>query len=346
MTPHQNPHIPSRSSIPSRASRTSRTSRTSRISSASPELEGRVIFYDMPDVMFHLEKVRSVLARHNACWGALLRNWHERGGVAWTPGMIVTPELRGWVESFLPWRDFARSLRGVARAMLPDESWVPQLLQDDALPSLPEFWEELPEYLGRVEFALEELLPFFCACADPPRFGTDVGRYPEQLAALRERPLAPSGRLLDLGCGVGLGTLEAVAALGLSSGVGVTVEPLEAWMAQRRWLPHDVARSRHFAKFSQVPAHFVAGDVLEYSGEGGFAVILCNGLAGGRFLQSEAALQKLLAVFQAQLVPGGVAALANAFHEGQRPHVERLLALARAQGWQVAGSWRNAVIFH
>jgi len=298
----------------------------------------------MPEVMFHLEKVRPVLARHNVRWAALLRNWHGRGGVAWTPGMIVTPELRGWVESFLPWRDFARSLRGVARAFLPDASWVPQLLQDDALPSLPEFWEELPEYLGRVEFALDELLPFFCACADPPRFGTDVGRYPEQLAALKT--LAPSGRLLDLGCGVGLGTLEAVAALGLSSGVGVTVEPLEAWMANRREVPHDAERTRHFADYENIPARFFAGDIREYQGEGGFAVILCNGLAGGRFLQSDAEFRRLLAVFQAQLVPGGVVALANAFHEGRRPQVERLLALARTQGWQVAGSWRNAVIFH
>lgn len=298
----------------------------------------------MPEIFFQWQHASATLARHNAQWEALLRNWHERGGVAWTPGMIVSPEIRGRFESFLPWREFSRSLRSVARAFLPSEAWVPRLLQDNALESILEFWEELPQYSGRVSLVDDELLPFFCACADPPRFGTDVGRYPQQLDVLRQMELPPGGRLLDLGCGVGLGTLEAVAALGLAGGVGVTQEPLEAWMAKSHRLPHDPVRSRHFSQFADVSAQFVAGDVLEWCGEGGFAVILCNGLAGGRFLSQDEQLRKLLKVFEAQLALGGVVGMANAFHEGQRSAVERLLALAQEEGWQVVGTWQNAVM--
>lgn len=258
--------------------------------------------------------------------------------------MIVSPEIRGRVDTFLPWREFARSLRSVARAFLPSEEWIPRLLQDNALESLLEFWEELPEYCGRGNFQEGELTALFCACADPPRFGTEAGRYPQQLDGLRQMKLPLGGRLLDLGCGVGLGTLEAIAELGLASGVGVTQEPLEAWMATTRQLPHDPVRSRQFARFAEVSAQFVAGDVLEWRGEGGFAVILCNGLAGGRFLSQNEQLRKLLKVFEAQLAHGGIVGMANAFHEGQRCAVERLLALAQEEGWQIVGTWQNAVM--
>ncbi|MBR4124640.1 MAG: hypothetical protein IKR13_00415 [Victivallales bacterium] len=302
----------------------------------------------MPEIIeatnFHFATTHAVLARHNARWEALLRNWHERGGGIWMPGMIVSLEIRGRIETFLPWREFARSLRNVARIFLPSEAWVPRLLQDGILESILEFWEELSGYSGRVSFQEGELEALFCTCADPPRFGTDVGRYPQQVDLLRRMKLPSGGRLLDLGCGVGLGTLEAVAALGLAGGVGVTQEPLEAWMAKSRRLPHDPVRSRHFSQFADVSAQFAAGDVLEWCGEGGFAVILCNGLAGGRFLSQDEQLRKLLKVFEAQLAPGGVVGMANAFHEGQRSAVERLLALAQEEGWQVVGTWQNAVM--
>ena len=225
---------------------------------------------------FHIVKARVALMQHNARWKALLANWYAQGGVAWTPGMIVSPDVRGRLDTFLPWREFAQSLRSVARAFLPSAAWVPRLLQDGTLESMLEFWEELPEYSSQISFKESELVVLFCACADPPRFGTDIGRYPLQLETLRQMKLPSSRRLLDLGCGVGLGTLEAISELGLEGGVGVTQEPLEVWMATTRQLPHDSARSRHFAKYGSVSAQFVAGDVLKWRGEGGFAVILCK----------------------------------------------------------------------
>ncbi|MGN0866834.1 MAG: SAM-dependent methyltransferase [Oligosphaeraceae bacterium] len=277
------------------------------------------------------------LETHNRRWGAALENWFAHSGAAWTPGMIPTRELRMRLESFLPWVDFAASLRNVARAVLPSPEWVPRLLSPGSLDTILEFWEELGEpFRGRCAFSEEEVPALLCACADPPRFGTRPGRYPRQLCHL-----PPAQRLLDLGCGVGLGTWEAALHVGAREILGVTQEPLEAWMATRQRLPHDPQREGFFPPEPAIRARFLAGDCLRFRGEAPVEVILCNGLAGGRFLHRPEQLEALLDTLEANLSPGGVAALANAFHTGWQASVEELARRARRRGWEVQGEWQN-----
>ena len=300
-------------------------------------------------------EVLAEVARHNASAGAMLRNWYAHGGVAWTPGMIASAEIVGRLECFAPWAEVARSLRRLARAYLPSPEalseaaraslpvpeWTPALLLDGGCGSLLEFWAEVPEYAGRVELASEELLPFFCACADPPRFGTASGRYPEQLAALKAE-MPPPRMMCDFGCGVGLGTLEAAKALGAKMCIGVTREPLEAWMANERRLPHDARRSAEYARYREVAALFTAGDVCAVRGTWAAQLILCNGLVGGRFLERAERLRRFFCNAAANLAPSGCLALANHFHEGRRASIEAALRLAVELGWRVNGDWRNA----
>ncbi len=277
------------------------------------------------------------LENHNRRWGAALENWFAHSGAAWTPGMIPTRELRMRLESFLPWEEFAASLRNVARALLPSPEWVPRLLFPGALDTILEFWEELGDpFRGRCAFPAEEMPVLLCACADPPRFGTRRGRYPRQFCRL-----PPAKRLLDLGCGVGLGTWEAALHCGVQEILGVTQEPLEAWMATCQRLPHAPRRESEFPHAPSVQARFLAGDALHFRGEAPADLLLCNGLAGGRFLHRPEHLEALLDTLEANLIPGGVAALANAFHTGWQASGEELARRARQRGWEVQGDWQN-----
>ena len=309
----------------------------------------------------------------------------------WTPGMPVDAELRARYESCLPVCEFLADLGHLAtkfpRPLCLAESANAHghdRLGPAPFVSLPDLWNTLPEQLaGRVEFVDNEWLALFCALADPPRFGTDFGRYPEQLAKIRQllgAPVpspafqqsatgpgpVPSFNILDLGCGTGQGTYELAAAVanavsGAVAAVGVTREPLEVWMAENRRLPHDPARERVFEE-KRPPAlaqgrggaqndktqawrgatvHFLVGDALAVPCDGPFDLIVANGLVGGRFLRSPSALVKFLAEAERLLAAGGVLALANRFHAGELPALERFAESARRAGWTVEGELQN-----
>lgn len=272
----------------------------------------------------------------------LQQNWRRHGGVMWTPGMILSPEISSRFDSFIPWQECCRLIHWAFRQWLPNESWMPRMLQHNTYRSLLEFWQELPQWQGKIIPEPSQALEFLCLCADPPRFGTDIGRYPAQLQRLATLP--PPRRLLDLGCGVGLGTLECAHALGADNTVGVTLEPLEAWMAQQRWLPHDPGRTKNFTPFAGVKADFLAMDILDYEGEAPFDGIICNGLAGGRFMDSPVQLRRFMQALQTNLSLDGWVAMANSFHEGRRDGMERLIRMAAEMGWSIAGDWRELII--
>ncbi len=280
------------------------------------------------------------LQKYNRQCGAMLENWYRHSGCAWTPGVIADSALRGRIECFIPWESVRRELSALARAFLHDPSWVPQLLSPGAIENIIDFWAELPQYAGRLVFAETELFALFCAMADPPRYGTCDGRYPQQLQMLSRLNPHPQS-LLDLGCGIGLGTLEIAAEFAIRDVLGVTTEPLEVWMAQHRLLPHDPQRSKCFAKYATQHAEFVCGDASSFIPQRRFSLVICNGLAGGRFMNSPALLKQFVANWEQYTADDGIVALANSFHSGHRPGVELLMTIAAEAGWEVIGDWQN-----
>ena len=220
---------------------------------------------------------------------------------------------------------------------------------------MPDFWNALPLcFASRVQFQPEELTALFCALADPPRFGTDAGRYPRQRLLLEcllpdfaGQPL----RILDLGCGVGLNTLEtAVLAQEHAPGaqlsvLGVTSEHLEVWMATRRTLPHDPQRQSRLRRYpNALPVHFCQGDATTFWSPALFDLILCNGLVGGDYLHHGRDYHAFIHNCARLLAPRGAILLANRFHTGRRAHVERFVTLAKQAGFAVSGDWQCLVL--
>ena len=293
------------------------------------------------------------LRLHNICWSRRYAVWcRYAGGGWWGRGSVVSPDMRGFYEKFLPFNEFKNSLITIGEQILESPDWVPNILRSNDILSLLDFWAMLPDaFAGRVTFAEDELFPLFCAIADPSRFGTSDNRYPAQLRQIgdfvKRTGQGRAVRILDLGCGIGLGTYElaqiAVAVGGTA--VGVTSEHLEVWMASHRRLPHDAARERLFRRYPEdLPVTFNVGFAESYRDGSQYDVIVCNGLAGGRFLNAAPQLTAFLQTCDTLLAPHGRMFAANRFHEGERPGVERLRAIARQSGWSVEGHWQSLVL--
>ncbi|MBO7532958.1 MAG: class I SAM-dependent methyltransferase, partial [Victivallales bacterium] len=235
------------------------------------------------------------LRLHNICWSRRYAVWcRYAGGGWWGRGSVVSPEMRGFYEKFLPFNEFKHSLITIGEQILESPDWVPNILRSNDILSLPDFWAMLPDaFAGRVTFTEDELFPLFCAIADPSRFGTADNRYPKQLRQIgdfvKRTGQGRAVRILDLGCGIGLGTYELaqIAAAVGGTAVGVTSEHLEVWMASHRRLPHDAARERLFRRYPEdLPVTFSYGFAESYRDGSMYDVIVCNGLAGGRFLNA------------------------------------------------------------
>ncbi len=283
------------------------------------------------------------LKAHNARWEGRYANWLSHAIPPWwARNLIITPEIRESYEKWLPIDEFCGSLSCVARSYLPDESWLPLPLRSGAYFSLPDFWAAMPPcFDGKVCFSEDEVLPLFCALADPPRFGTTAGRYPEELLYLinnRREGMA----VLDVGCGVGVNTLEMASALKGGSFVGITSEPLEVWMAQMRRLPHDSRREAMMRRFDG-KADFRLGRAESFSGSYDF--IVCNGLVGGRFFSKDAQYRAFLNSCRASLRPNGQLLIADHFHEGSQRNLERFKRMAEASGFSCDESHGGFVVF-
>ncbi len=305
------------------------------------------------------------LSGFNARWSARLGSFRRRAAPPWWGrGLVLTPETRARYEAELPLAEFLSDLGRLAEQVLPHPAWVPTPLRRGrvclwpdpcGVGSLPDFWADLPDPLaGRVAFAPGELPALFCALADRPRFGSDSARYPAQESRFWDLARAAGEGpflILDIACGVGFGVLEA-AALAREArarqvhAVGVTLEPLEAWMARRRRLPHDPAREERLRRCASRAGDvaFLAADCRRLPVRGPFSIVLCNGLAGGPALHRSEDLVHLLRECGRVLAPGGWLLAANRFHEGCRRTVEAFAEAARGLGWQVSGEWRDLAL--
>ena len=268
---------------------------------------------------------------HDRSWGLLHANWLAHAVPPWwARDLIMTPEIRGTYNEWLPMDAFCRSLCGICRAYLPEESWMPLPLRKATYQSLPDFWAAMPiAFDGKVCFSEKDLLPLVCAMADPPRFGTTAGRYPEELDYLR-LVVRDGMAVLDVGCGVGVNTLEMASALKSAVFTGITPEPLEVWMAENRRIPHDLHRQAMMNRFDG-SAVFRRGTAEEFSGE--YDVIVCNGLVGGRFFCAESQYSAFLLSCKTSLRPGGRVLIADRFHEGSLRNLERFREIAVASGF-------------
>lgn len=295
-------------------------------------------------------EVKLTLCRHNRTWSERWQNWLFHAIPPWWgEGLILTPDIRATYEKWLPMDEFTASLRSIGRALLPD-GWLPYPLRQICYISLPDLWAAMPSFMHKVTFTAEELMPLFCAMADPPRFGTIAGRYKSQTNAMLQ---ASSGRhnvsILDLGCGVGTNTCEIVSELEkkvhVSNARGITSEPLEVWMAQNRCLPHDLTREAQFRTISpKTHIVFQIGNAEDFSGNADF--ITCNGLIGGRFFNDVSQYESFLHSCIQTLNPGGLVFIANKFHEGCKFDTLRFINQARKHGFKAIGEldWHDLIL--
>ncbi|MBR4675390.1 MAG: class I SAM-dependent methyltransferase [Victivallales bacterium] len=287
----------------------------------------------------------ALLARHNNDWEERLANWRRFATPPWWErDLIITPELRATYEMWLPVREFLHSLKAIGLKWLPSAACLPLPFRRKCYHSLPDLWAALPVNLEKkLCFSPQELLAFFCALADPPRFGTICGRYNEELTLI-SRLAHPNMRILDVACGVGLNTLEIAAASGAET-IGISSEWLEVWMASNRCLPHDAAREQHMRRFPcNLNVCFQQGCAECFAFERPFDIIVCNGLVGGRFFHAEEQYSAFLVSCRNALAPQGTILLANHFHDGSRSDVERFMQLASQTGFSVEGTWHQMAL--
>lgn len=303
------------------------------------------------------------------------RKWNQRYQILqeyrappwWSPGLILNNRIRYNYERFFPIGEYLDELRWLLVSSLPDPVWVPQVLKKKNFRSLPDFWNQLPQHLaGKVIWKKHELLPLACALASPPKNGCHTGRYPEQNAYLkvwlkdcREAPIT----MIDYGCGTGQVTYEIATLMDqyLQNGyaIGVAREPLEAWMASKRCLPHVAnpqsipmleehenttfrklafSRSKWAHKWTyerlsfpknpvNIRLYFVAADIRNFSFRADADLIVCNGLIGGMNLNSDKDFLNLWKRFKAQLKPRGILIVGSRFHGGFKQREKRFFEM-------------------
>lgn len=261
----------------------------------------------------------------------------------WAPGLILTDAIRSVYEHFLPVAEYAWDLASVLSDVLPGtfkndafSAWVPASLRQPPA-SLPDLWAKLPPPVaGRLTWASDDLWSLACALAAPLQYGTTAGRYPEQQRALRDW-LQHSGRprfAVDYACGTGQGTWELATLLPPGSlVVGITLEPLESWLASHRDTSYlEWAFQKTDAKYEypivndRVEVDFVAGDFHSLAWRQTTDLIVCNGLIGGPLLNRPDAMRDVWQRFARGLSPGGLLLIGNRFHAGHAPDWAAFLA--------------------
>ena len=265
----------------------------------------------------------------------------------WTPGLVITREMRGLTDFYLPMVEIRRAFESLFADALRFSPFLPASLvhtSSDWLDSLqklqPVVCRANPASLLRSLMADEELRRrFIFANFLPARYGGGFGRYPGQTEFLRSwlgnnrGRLAGEVRCLDAACGSGEGTYD-LALLLMEGGLaadsmhlrGVTLEPLELFAAAHGYFPHDPERQNTYrlrlgpllAGGTTKHIRFSLEDLtMPVPTEGkGYDIILCNGLLGGPFLHDWRFVSETVARLAQRLRPGGILLAANRFHGG------------------------------
>lgn len=265
----------------------------------------------------------------------------------WTPGLVITGEMRGCTEQYLPMTEirsaFNRFFSLALHYPLSDENnpflsasnWLDLLqrlrLPKEALNPAALLRNLIIDEFFRVRFLFSAFLP--------NHHGGSFSRYPDQIRFLegwvtqRRAFLSQQTDTLDAACGTGEGTYD-VAGLLLKCGIpsraqrvhGCSLEPLEVFAAAHCCFPHDPEREERFRSIS-VPLFtaqatsgmlFFQDNIMRQPTreEKPYDIILCNGLLGGPILHGADLLEKAIASLVKRLKAGGVLLAADRFHGG------------------------------
>jgi hypothetical protein len=282
-------------------------------------------------------------------------------------GLCISPEIRYQSERYLPIEQIRRLFYRYYRASLHHPPFVASTPFHEAL-SWADCFSQLPYWCQQTAdpaHLLERLLKdaelherFIYASFLPSRYnGPGFNRYPAQQSWVQGWFAATRGhevvRCLDAACGSGEGSwelIEAAEQAGWTPGQvqleGWTLDPLEVYAAQNRYLPHLPQRQTAYVRRTdplvgqgwQHRLQFRAVDLLcEGWPAGSYDLVLCNGLLGGPMLHEPAAVRRVVAGLAARLQPGGWLLAANRFHGGWGKQLtgEQLADLFRQSGLEV-----------
>ncbi|MGA7829203.1 MAG: chemotaxis protein CheR [Geobacteraceae bacterium] len=265
----------------------------------------------------------------------------------WTPGLVITNEMRGSTEQYLPMIEIHSAFRQffslALRYPLPDESDPVQGATNwlDLLQRLLLSQESLnPATLLKILITDESRRRLFLfRSLLPKHHGGSFLRYPSQLVVLEDwiirkrNSLSRGIRCLDAACGSGEGTYD-LAKLLLQCGIppcaqqvhGSSLEPLEVFSAAHGYFPHDPQREKRFKAFVEpLFATHTISNMLFFRDtvmrqptpdEKPYDIILCNGLLGGPFLHDRTMLENALIALTKRLNKGGIFLATDRFHGG------------------------------
>ena len=269
----------------------------------------------------------------------------------WSHGLVLTLEIRGQTEQYLPVSEIRSAFRYLLcratryKPFLPAFSLFSALSWPDALGSFddPSSSSNPAEFITELAEDEDARRIFIASSLVPCRYGGEFGRYPRQTGFLKEwlgsrRQSGLAGiKMLDAACGSGEQSYE-LAELLCDAGwepdkckvTGETVEPLELAAAAHGWFPHDKAREIRFrrrvepilVKSGGNMVSFVTRDIRNRVETGSrYDVVLCNGLIGGPLLNDPESVRELIGNLTERVEKGGLFLAADRFHGGWRKSV-------------------------
>ena len=269
----------------------------------------------------------------------------------WGHGLIVTSEIRGQTERYLPIDEIRAAFRCLLRSSTRYEPFLPAfnlfsaLSWPDALARfhVPPDSSNPADLIRRLAEDEDSRRIFIASFLVPCRYGGEFGRYPLQAVFLREwlenrRQVGLDGvSILDAACGSGEQSYE-LAELLFDAGweperctvIGETIEPLELTAAAHGWFPHDRAREIRFRRRVEPILAEGCGSMISFVNrdvccrvEAGrrYDVVICNGLIGGPLLNDKRMVQETLRYLAERVEKGGVFLAADRFHAGWRKAV-------------------------
>ena len=263
----------------------------------------------------------------------------------WSPGLVVTNEIRHISETFLPFSEimpaFARlvrlSLQGIQLPIAPiferATCWLDLLHELASCCYDPDPAALLAQMMADEAKRRKFLFTLFV----PKKYGGNFARYQGQQHFLRQwLKVAPPWRdgevrCLDAACGSGEGSYE-LAELLFGEGVpstaihvtGITICALELLAAAYAIFPHDRVREERFRQYLRPLAEknaltgisFAVGDLRTWETSHRYHIILCNGILGGPLLHDKEEVLNVVRRLAESLEPGGILLAADRFHGG------------------------------